>query len=91
MDSRSINELTFGGPTFTFGGPKKYAISKKLSVVSKSGFHQVMLHEMQQKPSSWYILHMGTIKIQIIKQFGTLKLKWEFPKTRFDWQTFGPA
>ena len=51
MDSRSINELTFGGPTFTFGGPKKYAISKKLSVtvVSKSGFHQVMLHEMQQK------------------------------------------
>ena len=32
MDSRSINELTFGGPTFTFGGPKKYAISKKLSL-----------------------------------------------------------
>ena len=32
MDSRSINELTFGGPTFTFGGPKKYAISKKVSL-----------------------------------------------------------
>ena len=32
MDSRSINELTFGGPTMTFGGPKKYAISKKLSL-----------------------------------------------------------
>ena len=37
------------------------------------------------------MLHMGTIQIQIIKQFATLKPKWEFPKTRIDWRTFGPA
>ena len=50
-----------------------------------------MLYEMQQKPNSYEMLHMGTIKIQIIKQFGTFKPKWEFPKTRIDWRTFGPA
>ena len=37
------------------------------------------------------MLHMGTMKIQFIKQFGTLKPKCEFPKTRIDWWTFGPA
>ena len=37
------------------------------------------------------MLHMGTMKIQFIKQFGTLKPKCEFPKSRIDWWTFGPA
>ena len=31
---------------------------------------------------------MGKMKIQIIKQFGTLKPKWGFPKTRIDCSAF---
>ena len=51
IDGQSVHQwayLWWSG--ITFGGPKKYAITKKLS---ESWFHQVMLHEMQQKPSSY--------------------------------------
>ena len=51
IDGQSVHQwayLWWSG--ITFGGPKKYAITKKLS---KSWFHQVMLHKMQQKLSSY--------------------------------------